>query len=167
MTNRLAMVFLPYLVGAAVFGAYSICQALKMRSSVALLVVLGAHLVFFWPYGSQQRIANFKALPCEYQQAAELIGQRYKKNGSTAILAEQPNLYHIQGYSAFRLSSAGRGLETLSEIAPSATILALQKVDLRTGNLQKDSLLEASFELQLVQTIAITRDLVSGFPNAG
>ena len=58
-------------------------------------------------------------------------------------------------------------LETLSEIAPSATILALQKVDLRTGNFQKDFLLEAPFELQLVQTIAITRDLVSGFPNAG
>lgn len=159
MTNRFAMVFLPYLVGAAVFGAYSICQALNMRSSVALLVVLGAHLVFFWPYGFQQRIANFMALPYEYQQATELIGQRYKKNGSTVILAEQPNLYLIQGYSAFRLSSAGRMLEKLSEIAPSATILALQKVDLRTGALQKDSLLEAPFELQLVQTIAITRDL--------
>jgi len=159
MTNRFAMVFLPYLVGGAVFGACSICQALKMRSSVALLVVLGAHLVFFWPYGSQQRIANFMALPYEYQQAAELIGQRYKKNGSTVILAEQPNLYLIQGYSAFRLSSAGRMIETLSEIAPSSTILALQKVDLRTGALQKDSLLEAPFELQLVQTIAVTRDL--------
>jgi hypothetical protein len=34
------MVFLPYLAGGAVFGAYAICQALKMRSSVALLVVL-------------------------------------------------------------------------------------------------------------------------------
>jgi hypothetical protein len=33
MTNRFAMVFLPYLVGGAVFGAYSICQALKMGSS--------------------------------------------------------------------------------------------------------------------------------------
>ena len=159
MANRLAMVFLPYLVGGAVFGAYSICQALKMRSSVALLVVLGAHLVFFWPYGSQQRIVNFMALPYEYQQAAELLGQRYKKNGSTVILAEQPNLYLIQGYSAFRLSSAGSKLETLSEIAPSATIVALQKVDLRTGALQKESLLEAPFELQLVQTVAITRDL--------
>ena len=130
-----------------------------MRSSVALLVVLGAHLVFFWPYGSQQRIVNFMALPYEYQQAAELLGQRYKKNGSTVILAEQPNLYLIQGYSAFRLSSAGSKLETLSEIAPSATIVALQKVDLRTGALQKESLLEAPFELQLVQTVAITRDL--------
>jgi len=159
MSNRFAMVFLPYLAGCAVFGAYSMSQVLKMRSSAALLVVLGVHLVFYWPYGVEQRIANSMALPYEYQQASELLGQRYQKNGFTVILVEQPNLYLIQGYSAFRLSSAGSMLETLSEIAPSAKILALQKVDLRSGVLQKDSLLDAPFELQPVQTIVITQEL--------
>lgn len=159
MANRLAMVFLPYLVGSAVFGAYSMSRALKITSSAALFVVLGAHLAFFWPYGSQQRIANVMALPYEYQQVTDLLGQRYKRNGATVILAEQPNLYLIQGYSAFRLSSAGSLSKMLSEIEPSATIVALQKINLRTGALQEESVLKAPFELQLVQTIAITREL--------
>jgi hypothetical protein len=46
----------------------------------------------------------------------------------------------------------------LAEIEPPATIVALQEVDLQSGALQKESSLTAHFEIQPIQTIAVTQE---------
>ena len=159
MDNRLALVFLPYLVCAAAFGGYRLCRSLKIESALAVYLVVGAHLILFWPYGVQQRLINDMALPYEYRGAVSELSRRYPQDGATVILTEQPNLYIVQGYSAFRLSEAGERMGELAAVAPAARIVALQKVNLQTGALLKASVLPDGFDLKPVLTIPVSTEV--------
>jgi hypothetical protein len=158
MDNRLALAFLPFLVCAAAFGGFRLCRALNIEAALPVYLVVAAHLLLFWPYGIQQRLINGMALPYEYRQAVNELRQRYPRDGSTVILAEMPNLYIVQGFSAFRLSEAGARLGELAAAAPAARIVALQKLDLQTGALQKASVLPDGFNLKPVLTIPVSTE---------
>lgn len=159
MDNRLAIVFLPYLVCAAAFGGHRICRALKIDSAPGVYLFAAAHLLVFWPYGVQQRLVNSMALPYEYRQATAELSRRYPPDVSTVILAEQPNLYIVQGYSALHISEVDARAELLAAAAAAARLIALQKVNLQTGSLQKASELKAGFDLEPVLTIPISYEV--------
>ncbi|MGD8242590.1 MAG: hypothetical protein PVF59_07195 [Desulfobacterales bacterium] len=155
--NRLAVVFLPFVALAALGALHRIQQHLRFDSQVVVIVLLVAHLLYFWPYAGQQRLLNTLSLPFEYQRVTAYLKKAYPEDHRLLIIAELPNLYIIQPHSAVTI---GR----LNEITPRIRrqrahfdhIIALQKIDRRTGEITPPTFIGPPVQLIPRQEIPIT-----------
>jgi hypothetical protein len=153
--NRLALVFLPYIIWMAVYCTYRICQQTKIRPTLSLAILAVFHLLYFWPYGALQRVSNAMALPYEYRSTLDYLNYTYQNRNGTVILSEHPNMYLIHKYSAYRISSVDDMLKAL----PNHTIeriVALQSINLQSGEIMAKSRLKGPLETSVVQQIMVT-----------
>ena len=159
MDNRLSLIFLPFLVWPAVYAFYRIQIRLSNHLSTVIMLAAGFHLMFFWSYGSQQRLVNNLSLQYEYSRVLEYIAPRYPQNGSTLIIAEQPNLYIIHEYSGMRFKRMDKIKEILSSPNGVDHIIALQKIDRRTGRIAKGSMLKGPFKIRPLTEFSLSPKL--------
>ncbi|MGD8801530.1 MAG: hypothetical protein PVJ44_23645, partial [Desulfobacterales bacterium] len=155
MDNRLALVFTPFIVWSSIYGVYRIGQHIKRQAVAALTIVFVFHLLFFWPIGAAQRVANTMALPYEYQNALAYLKAHYPNPSNTLILTEHPNMYVIHKYSAYRISSIDKMLAALPDTTIEQ-IVALQSFDLKSGKIAARSRLNGSLETIRVAEIRIS-----------
>lgn len=153
--NRLALVFLPFIVWMAVYGVYRICRHVKLQPAASLALLFIFHLLFFWPFGAAQRVSNAMALPYEYRNALSFLNENYQNRSNTLILTEFPNMYLIHKYSAYRISSVNKMLKALPE-STIEQIVALQSFNLRSGEIAAKSRLKGALETNMVEQIMVT-----------
>ncbi len=155
--NRLALVFLPFVALAALGALHQIQQKLRLDSQVVLIVLLAAHLLYFWPYAGQPRLLNTLSLPFEYQRVTRYLQKAYPEDHNLLIIAELPNLYIIQPHSTVTI---GRLSEIEARIRRHRShfdhIIALQKIDRRTGQITPPTFIGPPFELIPRQEMPIT-----------
>ena len=148
MDNRLSLVFLPFLFWPAVYALYRIQKRFLNRFSTVITLFAVIHLIFYWSYGSQQRLVNGLSAQYEYNRVLEFLGPRYRKNGSTLIIAEQPNLYLVQNYSSMRFNRIHKTLDILSEPNIVDNIIVPQKIEKNSGNIGESSVLYGPFKIE-------------------
>jgi hypothetical protein len=155
MDNRLALVFLPYIVWCGTYGVYRTCRWTKMLPAAPLAVLAVFHLLYFWPYGAAQRVVNTMSLPYEYRSALAFLNEKYPNRPGTLILAQYPGMYLIHRYSAYRIT----GIDKILNALPNQTIeriVALQRFDLKSGEIAVESKLKGPFETTLLEQIMVT-----------
>jgi hypothetical protein len=155
MDNRLALVFLPFIVWASIYGLYCIGQHIERQPAVTLAILFIFHLLFFWPFGAAQRVSNTLALPYEYHNTLIYLNENYHNRSNMVILAEHPNMYIIHKYSAYSTSSIGTMLESLPDTTIER-IVAIQRFDLKSGEIAAKARLSGPIETTLVKEIMIS-----------
>ena len=159
MDNRLSLIFLPFLVWSAVYALYRFQNKIPTRLSTFMILAAGFYLMFFWSYGSQQRLVNNLSLQYEYNRVLEYMEQHYPKRGHTVIIAEQPNLYIIHEYSGVRFSRIDKIMEALSSPNSVDHIIALQKIERKTGRITRGSILKGPFQLRPLTEFSLSSEL--------
>ena len=160
--NRMALAFLPFVALAALYVLHQMQPHPRLEFQTVVIVVLVAHLLYFRPYAGNQRLLNGLSLPYEYQRVVSYLRQTYEKKDDLLIIAELPNLYIIQPHSAVNLSHLEKREALIREQHDRfAHIIALQKVDRRTGEVTPSTSIGPPFELTRRREIPIsTRHLL-------
>jgi hypothetical protein len=157
--NRFATVYLPYILFPAVFFVYSIFN--KANGNKINLVVLFFifHLLFFWPFGSQQRFVNVGSLPYEYNKTLIFFEENFKNNSNLLIIAERPNLYIIHYRGAVDFSFANQNMDKIKNTYNKEFdhILVLQKIDYKTQTPLVWNGIEAAYRLKKLSDIKLTQ----------
>ena len=144
---------------SAVYALYRLQKKIPTRLSTFMILAAGLYLMFFWSYGSQQRLVNNLSLQYEYNRVLEYMEQHYPKRGHTVIIAEQPNLYIIHEYSGVRFSRIDKILEALSSPNSVDHIIALQKIYRKTGRITKGSILRGPFQSRPLTEFSLSSEL--------
>lgn len=128
MDNRLSLVFLPFIVWAAVYclSRNDIFFKKHWIYFVGFLSVL--HFIFFLPYGKREQVVNSLALPYEYQEVSNYLNQHFPDSKNTLIITEQPNLYIIQKYAGIQFTSLDNFLKNRSRHKEFKDIVAVHKI---------------------------------------
>ena len=99
--NRFAMTYLPFIVVAAVYFIHAVINKAHISAKVVVLTFFGFHLLFFWPYGSQQLIVNSGSVPYEYNKTLKYLESNFKGNTNILIISEKPEFRHILSHNGF------------------------------------------------------------------
>jgi len=157
--NRFATVYFPYILFPAIFFVYSIFNNAN-RNRINLVVLFFVfHLLFFWPFGSQQRFVNVGSLPYEYNKSLMFLKENFKNNSNLLIIAERPNLYIIHYRGAVDFSFANQNMDNIKDIYNKEFdhILVLQKIDYKTQTPLDWNRLEAAYRLKKLSDIKLTQ----------
>lgn len=101
ISNRLAMVFLPFFVFATIHCIHRILGPVQLNAKIFLFVFWSLNLVYFWPYASNQKIIHTLQQTCEYNQVLNYIDYNYDTQREKILLiSDRPNLYFIHGYGS-------------------------------------------------------------------
>lgn len=157
MDNRLALVFLPFMALAALYSIHQLHPLQQSKARHFITAILLAHLVFFWPHGAHQHLINGLSLPFEYRRVVSYLKTDYPKNDQLLVIAELPNLYVIQPYSTIKLDRLNKAEPLIrKQQGQFDHIIALQKIDQRTGAVTPASSIPSQFELTLRHEMVIT-----------
>jgi len=94
--NRFAMTYLPFMVLLAIFLVHSILNKAKATAKIMVVIFFILHLIYFWPYGSQQLLVNGGSIPNEYNKTLRFIEGNFKDHSAILVICERPNLYLVQ-----------------------------------------------------------------------
>ncbi len=155
MDNRLALIFLPYIIFCTIFCIHTLFH--KRRSAhLVLSIFFLFHLLIYWPYGIQQRIINGLSLQYEYGQVMAFLNEHYKKKQYPLIVAEQPNLYIIHDYSALSYSAVNSQLRKIYSSRQINKIVAIQRYHSDSEKIYKRTVLNKEFQTKELKKIRIT-----------
>ena len=157
--NRFATVYFPYILFPAVFFVYSILSKTSENKEMLAVFFFIFHLLFYWPYGSQQRFVNIGSLPYEYSRTLSFLKENYNNNTQLLIIAERPNLYiiHYQGAVDFSFANQHADKINSSYSKEFDHILVLQKFDYKTQSPLRWNRLDASYRLKELAKIKLTQ----------
>lgn len=114
LQNRIALVFLPYLLFPAIYGLYKISGPIKFSKEIFLSVFFIFHLLFFLPYGTHQRLINSLSLPFEYKKNLTYLEKNFHGNKNILIISDRPNLYLVHEYGSVSFDFLKRHKEEIS-----------------------------------------------------
>jgi hypothetical protein len=157
--NRFATVYFPYIIFSAIFFIHSILNKTKGAREIIVILLFIFHLLFFWPYGSQQRFVNIGSLPYEYGRTLNFLKENFKNNTDLLVIAERPNLYIIQYRGAVDFSYANKNADKIKSIYSKEFdhILVLQKFDYKTQTPLAMNRIDAAYRLRKLSKINLTQ----------
>ncbi len=158
LSNRFAIVFLPYMVFSAIFCLDSIERKTRKPCKLFLITFFILHLLFYWPYGAHQKNLKTLPLPKEYQKVLSYLETEYKDPRNTLIISERPNLYVIHQYGAVSFEYANSHAREIM-IALSRYydhIVVLQNCSQKKGIVMDGSRLHGRFRIQEKQKLNIS-----------
>jgi hypothetical protein len=157
--NRFATVYFPYILFSAIFFIHSILNRAKGDKEIIVVLLFVFHLLFFWPYGSQQRFVNIGSLPYEYGKTLNFLKENFKNNTHLLIIAERPNLYIVHYRGAVDFSYANQHAEKIKSVYAKEFdhILVLQKFDYKTQTPLERNRIDASYRLRKLSKINLTQ----------
>ena len=157
--NRFATVYFPYVLFSAVFFIHTIFKTANgIKINVVVLFFI-FHLLFFWPFGSQQRFVNAGSLPYEYNKSLMFLKENFKNNSNILIVAERPNIYIIHYRGAVDFAFANENLDKIKNIHSKEFdhILVLQKIDYKNQKPLARNGIDAAYRLQKLSDIKLTQ----------
>ncbi|MBT8366562.1 MAG: hypothetical protein KJP23_17865, partial [Deltaproteobacteria bacterium] len=111
--NRFALAYLPYLVLPAIYFIHSILIQAGHSKKIFIGILCVFHLLYFWPYGSQQLLVNAGSLSNEYNKTLRYIKEGFKKNSNILLISERPYLYVIHYAGAVDFAYANQNPEKI------------------------------------------------------
>jgi hypothetical protein len=157
--NRFAMAYLPYMVLPAMYFIHKIINKVNISSKILIWIFFGFHLLYFWPYGSQQLLVNRGTIPYEYNKTLSYIRNNFESHSNILVICERPNFYilHYQGALDFEYANQNPEL-IINKVAKDFDhILVLQKCLHNTRAPLKTSHLNKSYPLVDLQTLKLTQ----------
>jgi hypothetical protein len=107
ISNRLAVVFLPFFVFAAIHFFHRIPGNVRINTKIFLFIFWSLNLVYFWPYASNQKIVHTLELTCEYNQVLNYLDRNYNtREEKILLISDRPSLYFIHGYGSINFAYA-------------------------------------------------------------
>ena len=157
--NRFATVYFPYILFPAIFFIHSILNKADRDKEIVVVLLFIFHLLFFWPYGSQQRFVSIGSLPYEYGRTLNFLKENFKNNTHLLIIAERPNLYIIHYRGAIDFSYANQNADKIKSIYSKEFdhILILQKFDYKTQTPLDWNRIDAAYRLRKLSKINLTQ----------
>ena len=157
--NRFAMAYLPFMVFPAVFFVHRILNHANFSKKIIVFIFFVFHLLYFWPYGSQQLLVHTGSIPYEYNKTLSYLEDNFKRNSNILIISERPNLYIVQYKGAVDFTYANQNMEKIKDHYGKEFdhILVLQKCLHETRTPLKTSRLNTSYRLVSLKTLNLTQ----------
>jgi hypothetical protein len=157
--NRFAMTYLPYMVLPAIFFLHAIFNKVNISHKIIIWLFFGFHLLYFWPYGSQQLLVNRATIPYEYNKTLSYLRSNYKSQSKVLIICERPNFYivHYQGALDFQYANQNPDFILNMGARDFDHILVLQKCLYDTRAPLKTNRLNNSFRLAPLKNLNLTQ----------
>jgi hypothetical protein len=150
ISNRLAVVFLPFFVFASIHCIYKIFGPVQLQAKIFLFVFFSLNLVCFWPYAAHQKIIHVLQPSCEYNQVITYFDDRYQTQAEKILLiSDRPGQYLIHGYSSIDFEYAN---DHTAELAGGFNnyfdrIFVLQRCSSATGTPGVNNQLNSAYKL--------------------
>ncbi|MEW6079350.1 MAG: glycosyltransferase family 39 protein [Thermodesulfobacteriota bacterium] len=159
--NRLAMVFLPFLVIPAVYAVYRLSRQTdsSWRGAIILLVIV--QVVYYWPVAEKQTLVQGKALTYEYKRVLDYLERSYQLDREKLlIISDRTNLYtiHRLGSVDFNFANGQVPLLRFLKQIYFDHILVLQRPDVHTREVRSDQSLLIDYRLRPLAEIPVGPD---------
>jgi hypothetical protein len=157
--NRFAMAYLPFMVFPAIFFVQRILHNANNLKKIIVLIFFVFHLLYFWPYGSQQLLVHTGSIPYEYNKTLRYLKDNFNRKSNIMIISERPNLYIVHYKGAVDFTYANQNLESIKDHYGKEYdhILVLQKYLYKTQTPLKTSRLDTSYRLAHLKTLNLTQ----------
>ena len=162
VSNRLALVFLPFIVFSAIYCLNKICSKLQTQKKILLIILFTFHLIYYWPYASDQKIINGLSLTYEYNKVLNYIKKNYDiKHEKILIISDRPSLYLIHNCGSVNFSYANNNKEKIEYFFNNYFdhIIVMQRYLLKTNKIKINNKLDSSFKIDGLQNVKITHDM--------
>ena len=159
--NRLALVFLPFLVVPAVYAVkrWTSGAAPFWRAALVFLAVM--QIVHYWPVAEKQRLIQGKSLTYEYNRVLGFLEANYDlSREKVLIISDRANFYTIHGLGSVNFAYANQQTEKLRQMKRIYYdhVLVLQRPHPRTGVLPPGQGLTADYRLRRLAEIPVGPD---------
>ncbi len=157
--NRFAMAYLPFIVFPAVFFVHRFLNHTDISKKIFVFIFFVFHLLYLWPYGSQQLLVHTGSIPYEYNKTLSYLRDNFKRNSDILIISERPNLYIVHYKGAVDFSYANRNTEKIKDHYAKEFdhILVLQKCLYKSRAPLKTSRLNDSYRLGSLRALNLSQ----------
>lgn len=157
--NRFAMAYLPYLVLSMIYFLNEFLKKTNYTRKIFIIVFFVFHLIYFWPYGSQQFLVNSGAIQYEYNKTLRYINDNFKNSSDILVISERPYLYTIHYSGAVDFTYANQNVEKILDQYRKDfdQILVLQKCLYKTRAPLKTSRLNNLYRLVDLKNLNLTQ----------
>jgi hypothetical protein len=157
--NRFAMAYLPYMIVPAIFCIHEILKDSTVARKVFVAVFFVFHLLFFWPYASQQLLVNTGSLPYEYNKTLRYLEEKLDNNHNILVISERPNLYLVHYAGAVDFAYANQNPEKILVQCQREFdhIIVLQRCRYKTRAPLVSNRLRNSYQMKSLGYINLTR----------
>ena len=156
--NRLAMVFIPFLVVPAVYLVYrlvGVAGGFWKGTAVFLAVIL---IIQYRPVAEKQKLVQGKSLTYEYNSVLGFIEKNYDPDrDKLLIISDRPNFYAIHKAGSVGFDFANRRVKQLRRLKQIyySNILVLQRPEPSSGRLPPGQSLPDEYRLRHVKDIPV------------
>jgi len=157
--NRFAMAYLPFMVFPAVFFVHRFLNHANLSKKIFVFIFFVFHLLYFWPYGSQQLLVHTGSIPYEYNKTLSYLNDHFKQNSNILIISARPNLYIVHYKGAVDFTYANQNTEKIRDHYGKEFdhILVLQKCLYKTRTPLNTNRLNNSYQLAYLETLKLTQ----------
>jgi len=159
--NRFAMTYLPFMVIPAIFFVHEILNNSKTAPKIVVVIFFVLHLVYFWPYGSQQRHTNVGLFPYEYNKTLQLLKDQFNSNSNLLVISDRPNVYLVQFKGAVDYEFANQNPDAILNryLREFDHVIVLQRFSYQTHTPLNANRLSNSYRLKELRRINLTREI--------
>ena len=159
--NRFAMTYLPFMVIPAIFFVHEILNNSKTAPKIVVVIFFVLHLVYFWPYGSQQRHTNVGLFPYEYNKTLQLLKDQFNSNSNLLVISDRPNVYLVQFKGAVDYEFANQNPDAILNryLREFDHVIVLQRFSYQTHTPLSANRLSNSYRLKELRRINLTREI--------
>jgi len=162
ISNRLALVCLPFIVFSAIYCLNKICGKLRNQKKVFLIILLLFQLIYYWPYASEQKITNGLSLTYEYNKVLNYIETNFDiKNEKILIISDRPSLYLIHNYGSVNFLYANKNKQKIEYYFNHYYdhVVVMQRYLQQTNKIKKSNELDTSFKIDELKNLKISHDM--------
>ncbi len=159
--NRLAMVFLPFMVVSAVYAVYRWADRSDGDWKGLILILAVIQIIYYWPVAGKQALVQGKSLTYEYKRVLGYIETNYDLNQEKLlIISDRPNLYAIHKLGSVGFDFAEHNVSQLRYLKSIYYdhILVLQRPHPLTGKIREGQSLTEEFRLNCLADIPVGPD---------
>jgi hypothetical protein len=159
--NRFAMTYLPFMVIPAIFFVHEILNNSKTDLKIVVVIFFVLHLLYFWPYGSQQRHTNVGLFPYEYNKTLQLLKDQFNSNSNLLVISDRPNVYLIQFKGAVDYEFANQNPDAILNryLREFDHVIVLQRFSYQTHTPLSANRLSNFYRLKELRRINLTREI--------
>ena len=159
VSNRLALVFVPFLVIAALYLLRQLIREPAFYVKTLAIFLAGIHLVFYRPAAADQKIVDGLSLTYEYGRVVDYLHKNFDmKTENLLLISDLPNLYVIWPLGSVDFSYASRNQDKLAFYNKIYYdhILVLQRYSPKTGKIKPDNTLDAACQRKPLKRLNIS-----------
>lgn len=159
VSNRLAMVFLPYIVFAAVHGMHKMLPKQPSKVKIWIFVLSFFHLVYFWPYAAQEKLIKTLAATYEYNHVLHYLNDNFNlKREKILVISDRPNEYIIFNCGSVDFPYANQNRKDLVNYRRTYFdhILVFQRYAGKSGRPLRNNRLDPGYRLKEIKKITVS-----------